>query len=138
MIPISLADILTALDQISEVWRSDTAVERRTDLADLDDLLARLDDMAPQTSAETERIEELCGWIEILMDEIEISLGTEPAPITTEDLDADPSDPRPYSVDARRSGTRCAHASDHTAGSQSSSGAGLGPGTACRADDADD
>ena len=48
MIPISLADILTALDHISEVWRSDTAVERRTDLADLDDLLARLDDMEPQ------------------------------------------------------------------------------------------
>ena len=95
MIPISLADILTALDHISEVWRSDTAVERRTDLADLDDLLARLDDMAPQTSAETERIEELRGRIEILMDEIEISLGTEPAPITTEDLDTDPSDPRP-------------------------------------------
>ena len=92
MIPISVADILTALDHISEVWRSDTAVERRTDLANL---LARLDDMEPQTSAETERIEELCGWIEILMDEIEISLGTEPAPITTEDLDTDPSGQRP-------------------------------------------
>ena len=74
MIPISVADILTALDHISEVWRSDTAVERRTDLADLDDLLARLEDMEPQTSAETERIEELCGR----------------TPITTEDLDTDP------------------------------------------------
>ena len=89
-----MADILTALDHISEVWRSDTAVERRTDLADLDDLLARLEDMEPQTSAETERIDELRARIEILMDEIEISLGTEPAPITTEDLDTERPGPR--------------------------------------------
>ena len=95
MIPISLADILTALDHISEVWRSETAVERRTDLAALDGLLARLDDVEPQTSAETERIDEVRDRIEILMDEIEISLGTEPAPITTEDLVTDPRDPRP-------------------------------------------
>jgi hypothetical protein len=81
------------------VWRSETAVERRTDLADLDDLLARLarlDDVEPQTSAESERIDELRGRIEILMDEIEISLGIDPNPITTEDLGTDPPDPRPY------------------------------------------
>ena len=95
MIPIPLADILTALDHISEVWRSETAAERRTDLADLDGLLARLEDMEPQTSAETERIDELRGRIEILMDEIKISLGIEPTPITTEDLDTDPSGRRP-------------------------------------------
>ena len=95
MIPIPLADILTALDHISEVWRSETAAERRTDLADLDGLLARLEDMEPQTSAETERIDELRGRIEILMDEIEISLGIEPTPITTEDLDTHPPDTWP-------------------------------------------
>jgi len=95
MIPIPLADILTPLDHISEVWRSETTVERRTDLADLDDLLAPLEDMEPQTSAQAERIDELRARIEILMDEIEISLGTEPPPITSEDLDTDHSDPRP-------------------------------------------
>ena len=84
MIPIPLADILTALDHISEVWRSETAAERRTDLADLDGLLARLEDMEPQTSAETERIDELRARIEILMDEIEISLGIEPPMIASE------------------------------------------------------
>jgi ribosome assembly protein YihI (activator of Der GTPase) len=95
MIPIPLADILTTLDRISEMWRSETAVEQRTDLADLDDLLARLDDTEPQTSAEAERIDELRGRIEILMDEIEISLGIEPTPIfTIEDLDIEPPDPR--------------------------------------------
>ena len=95
MIPIPLADILTALDDISEVWRSETAAERRTDLADLDDILARLEDMEPQTSAEIERIDELRGRIEVLMDEIEISLGIEPTPLTTEDLDTDPPGKRP-------------------------------------------
>ena len=36
MIPIQLTDILARLDHISELWRSDTAAEQRTDLADLD------------------------------------------------------------------------------------------------------
>jgi hypothetical protein len=114
MIPISLADILIALDHISEVWRSETAIERRSDLADL---LARLDDMEPDTSAETERVDELRGRIEILMDEIEISLGTEPTPITTEDLDTDPRtcglSPSMPAGQGRR-----AHASDHTNGTK--------------------
>ena len=91
MIPIPLADIVTALDNISEVWRSETAAERRTDLADLDELLSRLDTIEPETAVEAERIDELRGRIEILMDEIEISLGIEPTPIIpTEDLDTDP------------------------------------------------
>ena len=38
--------------------------------ADLDDLLARLDPMAPGTATETEVLDELRGRIEILMDEI--------------------------------------------------------------------
>ena len=44
VIPVRLADILFQLDQISEVWRSDTSEEQRSDLADLDELLGRLDD----------------------------------------------------------------------------------------------
>jgi hypothetical protein len=35
------------------VWRAETAVERRTDVADRDDLRARLDDMEPPTSVKT-------------------------------------------------------------------------------------
>jgi len=78
MIPIQLADILCRLDHISEVWRSDTSDEQRTDLAGLDELLARLDSAEPATAGEAERIEELRGRIEIMMDEIEIGLGIEP------------------------------------------------------------
>ena len=91
MIPIQLADILARLDHISEVWRSDTATEQRTDLADLDALLGRLDHTEPETAGEAERIDELRGRIEILMDEIEISLGIEPpAFFSPEDLDTGP------------------------------------------------
>ena len=78
VLPISLADILATLDHISEVWRSETLAEQQTDLADLDELLGRLDDTEPETAIETERIDEVRGRIEILMDEIEISLGIEP------------------------------------------------------------
>ena len=91
MIPIQLTDILARLDHISEVWRSDTAAEQRTDLAQLDALLGRLDDTEPVTAGEAERIDELRGRIEILMDEIEISLGIEPpAFFSPEDLDTGP------------------------------------------------
>ena len=45
-----MADILTR--SITEAWRSETtASERRTDLADLDQLLAELDDLEPGTGA---------------------------------------------------------------------------------------
>ena len=91
MLPISLADILATLDHISEVWRSETSAEQQTELADLDELLGRLDDAEPETAIETERIDEVRGRIEILMDEIEISLDIEPPPIfTPEDLDTEP------------------------------------------------
>jgi hypothetical protein len=39
---VSLAEIVERLDQISQVWRSDTSAEQRLDLADLDDLLEQL------------------------------------------------------------------------------------------------
>ena len=82
---MSLAEIVERLDQISQVWRSDTSAEQRLDLADLDDLLEQLDEVEQETSAVTERIDELRGRIEILMDEIEISLGIEPSVIASED-----------------------------------------------------
>jgi hypothetical protein len=95
VIAIPFADIVSRLDQISEVWRSDTSDEQRTDLADLDDLLGRLETIEPGTAVEAERIDELRGRIEILMDEIEISLGIEPpAFYSPEDLDTGP-DERP-------------------------------------------
>jgi hypothetical protein len=42
--------------------------------------------MEHETSAVTERIDELRGRIEILMDEIENSLGIEPSVIASEDI----------------------------------------------------
>ncbi len=80
---MTLADVRDRLDQISEVWRSEVESEQKTDLADLDNLLAQLDELAPETAAETERVDELRGRIEILMDEIEITLGIEPPAIYT-------------------------------------------------------
>jgi ribosome assembly protein YihI (activator of Der GTPase) len=82
---VSLAEILERLDQISQVWRSDTSAERRLDLADLDDLLEQPDEVEQQTLGAAERIDELRGRIEILMDEIGISLGIEPSVIAAED-----------------------------------------------------
>jgi hypothetical protein len=95
MVPIQLADVVARLDHISKVWRSGTSDEQRTDLADLDTLLGRLETIDPETAVEAERIDELRGRIEILMDEIEISLGIEPpAFYSPEDLDTGP-DERP-------------------------------------------
>ena len=82
---MSLAEIVERLDQISQVWRSDTSAEQRLDLVDLDDLLEQLDGVEQETLGATERTEELRGRIEILMDEIEISLGIEPPVIASED-----------------------------------------------------
>ena len=82
---MSLAEILERLDQISQVWRSDTSAEQRLDLADLDDLLEQLDGVEQETLGAAERIDELRGRIEVLMDEIEISLGIEPPVIASED-----------------------------------------------------
>ena len=66
---------------ISQVWRAETANEQKVDLADLDDLLGELDDLDADTAAESEGIDEMRARIEILMDEIDISLGIEPPPI---------------------------------------------------------
>jgi hypothetical protein len=82
---VSLAEIVQRLDQISQVWRSDTSAEQRLDLADLDDLLEQLDEVEHETLGAAERIDELRGRIEILMDEIEIGLGIEPPVIASED-----------------------------------------------------
>ncbi len=73
------------------------------DLAGLDDLLGRLDAMETGAAAGTETIDELRGRIEILMDEIDISLGIEPAPIAgLADLDAEPSEDVPVSHDGEQ------------------------------------
>ena len=82
---MSLAEIVERLDQIRQTWRSDTSAEQRLDLADLDDLLEQLDEVEHETLGAAERIDELRGRIEVLMDEIEISLGIEPPVIASED-----------------------------------------------------
>ena len=78
---MTFADIRDKLEQISQVWRAETANEQ-VDLVDLDDLLGQLDDLDADTAAaESEGIDEMRARIEILMDEIDISLGIEPPPI---------------------------------------------------------
>ena len=90
LISVTLPEIKQKLAQISEVWRSDTTSERGVDLVDLDDCLAELEEMEPETAAEEETIRELRARIEILMDEIEIMLGLEPPPIIPpEDYDTE-------------------------------------------------
>jgi len=78
---MTVAEIKDQVDTISETWRDGTAGERRAELVELDGALADLDDVDTDTRAATEAVEELRGRIEILMDEIEISLGVEPEPI---------------------------------------------------------
>ncbi len=78
--PMTLAEIRETLEHISDEWRSGTAGERKMDLADLDDLLGQLDDLESDAATDTETLGELRGRIEVLMDEIDISLGIEPAP----------------------------------------------------------
>ena len=78
---MSLTEIRGKVQHVSDVWRSDTAGEQLADLAELDDLLADLNDLESETPAGVEVIDELRGRIEILIDEIDISLGIEPAPI---------------------------------------------------------
>jgi hypothetical protein len=82
---VSMAEIVERLDQISQVSRSETSAEQRLDLADLDHLLEQLDGVEQETLGAAERIDELRGRIEVLMDEIEISLGIEPPVIAAED-----------------------------------------------------
>jgi hypothetical protein len=89
---MTLAEIRDQLEDISDGWPFGTADERKLDLVVLDDLLGELDDMDSDTAAEAERIDEVRGRIEILMDEIDISLGIEPAPIAGYD-DPDPRTP---------------------------------------------
>ena len=54
---MTFADVRDKLDHISEVWRSELESEQKTNLADLDDLLEQLDQLEPETAAETERVE---------------------------------------------------------------------------------
>jgi polyhydroxyalkanoate synthesis regulator phasin len=90
---MTLAEIRDRLDEISEEWRSHTAAEQKTTLKDLDDLLDELDVLETDVSAATDTVEELRGRIEILMDEIDIGLGIEPAPITgLAEMDIDPGE----------------------------------------------
>jgi hypothetical protein len=78
---MSLAEIKDQVDTVSETWRDGTAVERRAELVELDGALADLDDVETDTQVAMEAVDELRGRIEVLMDEIEISLGVEPEPI---------------------------------------------------------
>jgi hypothetical protein len=76
-VPMTLPEIREDLEQIRERWRSGTAGERKRDLLYLDDLLGELDDLPADSFELTEAVDQLRGRVEILMDQIEISLGIE-------------------------------------------------------------
>jgi hypothetical protein len=87
---MTLGEIQDEVEQISEGWPAGTTAEQRQGLIDLDDLLGELDDLATMPSVSTGAVDQLRGRIEILMDEIETSLGIDPPPITGDtDLDLD-------------------------------------------------
>ena len=79
---MTVSGIKEELDQIFGRWRSQSSIEQRDDLSYLDDLLGELDDVDTDSAESAELVDELRGRVEILMDEIEISLGIEPPPIT--------------------------------------------------------
>jgi len=90
-VTLTLSEIEDEVNQVDGRWRSQTTAERRNDLSYLDDLLGELDDVDTGAAGTTaEMVEELRGRVEVLMDEIEISLGVEPPPITgLSDIEAD-------------------------------------------------
>jgi len=95
MVPIQLADIVARLDHISEVWRSGTWTNNAPTWLISTRFWAGSKPSTRETAVEAERIDELRGRIEILMDEIEIGVGIEPpAFYSPEDLDTGP-DERP-------------------------------------------
>ncbi len=100
---MTLTEIRETLEHISDEWRSGMASEQKLDLADLDDLLGQLDDPESDAAMDTETLGELRSRIEILMDEIEISLGIEPAVIPgLADLEAEPPDEEPVSPEGQQ------------------------------------
>jgi hypothetical protein len=78
---MTLAQIGERVDHISQTWRRGKPEEQRADLAELDVALADLSEVETDTEAATEAADQLRGRIEVLMDEIDISLGIEPEPI---------------------------------------------------------
>ena len=87
---VTLSEIEDEVNQVVGRWRSQTSTEQRTDLFYLDDLLGELDDVDTGSPGTAEMVDELRGRVEIPMDEIEISLGIEPPPITgLSDIDTD-------------------------------------------------
>ena len=73
-------EIKGEVDHISEAWRHGTAEDQRSELAQLDEALLS-STRSTSTASVAEAVDDLRGRIEILMDETEIILGLEPAPI---------------------------------------------------------
>lgn len=75
---MTLSRIKEQVDHISETWRDGTPVEVRTYLSDLDAALSALEGLETETPDASDLLDELRGRIDVLMDEIDISLGIEP------------------------------------------------------------
>ncbi|MGS0688045.1 hypothetical protein ACVBEQ_23290 [Nakamurella sp. GG22] len=78
---MTITAIRDDLEQIRQRWRSGTTREQQRDLVQLNDLLASCQLPGP-TEPSAEAVDQVRGRIEILIDEIEIGLGIEPAPTT--------------------------------------------------------
>ena len=81
---MTLPEITERLEEIHQTWRTQPAKEQLAVLAELDDVLGSFHRLI---SADPDQVDELRGRIEILMDEIEIRLGFEPAPVPDANFD---------------------------------------------------
>lgn len=75
---MTLGEIQDEVEQISERWPAEMTAEQKKDLIDLDDLRGELDDLAHRTLRQHRGGRRAARPIEMLMDEIDISLGIEP------------------------------------------------------------
>jgi hypothetical protein len=75
---MTLGEVKADVDHISQTWRGGSADLRQVELAQLDDVLAELDDIYVDNRPTAQAIDDLRGRIEIMMGEIAISLDLQP------------------------------------------------------------
>ena len=84
LVTVTVFQIQTEVDEIAGCWRFQTCAEQRIDLPYLDDLLGELDDLDPGSAGTTAKVvDELYDRIEILSEQIQVSLDRNPQPTRT-------------------------------------------------------